>query len=353
MAEKMEILVEKRRRGARSNQKLKILYLAKILLDNTDANHDITLQEIIDKLSANNVTAERKSLYDDIARLDEFGIKIKKTQYGKTYHYQVVKRDFELAELKLLVDSVAAAKFITEEKSNELIKKIEHLTSKHNATMLQRQVYVAGRVKSMNNGIMENVDAIHTAIAEKNKSGKKKNSTVADTTDSNKPPHDGMIYDVNAGTWIDMPEVHSDGFDRSEAEEVWSYVNAERTAAGLNALTWDEDIYNFACQRAQAIVSDFSHNGCGNYGENIALNSAGSAYRIHMQWFYSTGHHNNYMLSSYVKGACAIYVYQGVWYAVENFALEESENSGGTLSCNAYGLEAEAALNEYIDSHDW
>ena len=151
MAEKMEILVEKQRRGARSNQKLKILYLAKILLDNTDANHDITLQEIIDKLSANNVTAERKSLYDDIARLDEFGIKIKKTQYGKTYHYQVVKRDFELAELKLLVDSVAAAKFITEEKSNELIKKIEHLTSKHNATMLQRQVYVAGRVKSMNN----------------------------------------------------------------------------------------------------------------------------------------------------------------------------------------------------------
>mgnify|MGYP000537457452 CR=1 FL=1 len=70
MAEKMEILVEKQRRGARSNQKLKILYLAKILLDNTDANHDITLQEIIDKLSANNVTAERKSLYDDIARLD-------------------------------------------------------------------------------------------------------------------------------------------------------------------------------------------------------------------------------------------------------------------------------------------
>ncbi len=123
-----------------------------------------------------------------------------------------------------------------------------------------------------------------TDQSDKNKSGKKKNTTVADTTDSNKPPHDGMIYDVNEGTWIDMPEVHPDGFDRSAAEEVWSYVNAERTAAGLNALTWDEDIYNFACQRAQAIVSDFSHNGCGNYGENIALNSAGSAYRIHMQW---------------------------------------------------------------------
>lgn len=165
----MEPQEQKQRRGARSNQKLKILYLAKILLENTDANHDITLQEIIDKLSANNVTAERKSLYDDIAQLDDFGIKIRKTQYGKTYHYQVINRDFELAELKLLVDSVASAKFITGEKSNELIRKIEHLASKHDAAMLQRQVYVAGRVKAMNRDIMENVDAIHNAIAQNSK----------------------------------------------------------------------------------------------------------------------------------------------------------------------------------------
>ncbi len=166
MAEDIEIQVEAQRRGARSNQKLKILYLAKILLENTDAEHDITLQEIIDKLSANNVTAERKSLYDDIAQLDDFGIKIKKTQYGKTYHYQVVNRDFEIAELKLLADSVASAKFITEKKSNELIKKIERLASRHDASRLQRQVYVAGRVKTMNNDIMENVDAIHNAISQ-------------------------------------------------------------------------------------------------------------------------------------------------------------------------------------------
>ncbi len=170
MAEDQEVRKEVRkevqRRGARSNQKLKILYLAQILLENTDEDHDITLQEIIDKLSANNVTAERKSLYDDIAQLDDFGIKIKKTQYGKTFHYQVVNRNFEIAELKLLADSVASAKFITEKKSNELIKKIEHLASKHEASKLQRQVYVAGRVKSMNNDIMENVDAIHNAISQ-------------------------------------------------------------------------------------------------------------------------------------------------------------------------------------------
>ena len=139
--------------------------MAKILLENTDANHDITLQEIIDKLALCNVTAERKSLYDDIAQLDNFGIKIKKTQYGKTYHYQVINRDFELAELKLLVDSVASAKFITEKKSNELINKIERLASKQDASMLQRQVYVSGRVKAMNNDVMANVDAIHKAIS--------------------------------------------------------------------------------------------------------------------------------------------------------------------------------------------
>lgn len=165
MANEMEVPEEKQKRGTRSNQKLKILYLAKILLENTDANYDMTLQEIIDRLAANNVTAERKSLYDDIAQLDDFGIKIKKTQYGKTYHYQVINRDFELAELKLLVDSVASAKFLSEKKSNELIKKIEHLASKQDAAMLQRQVYVAGRVKTMNNAIMENMDAIHNAIA--------------------------------------------------------------------------------------------------------------------------------------------------------------------------------------------
>ena len=165
MSDEMEARVEVQRRGPRSNQKLKILYLAKILLENTDANHDITLQEIIDKLALCNVTAERKSLYDDIAQLDNFGIKIKKTQYGKTYHYQVINRDFELAELKLLVDSVASAKFITEKKSNELIKKIERLASKQDASMLQRQVYVSGRVKAMNNDVMANVDAIHKAIS--------------------------------------------------------------------------------------------------------------------------------------------------------------------------------------------
>lgn len=128
--ENNELTAEKQSKEPRSNQKLKLLYLAKILLNNTDANHDITLDEILNKLHAYDVTAARKSLYDDIAQLNDFGIKTQKTQYGRTVHYKVIGRAFELAELKLLVDSVAAAKFITEEKSNELIKKLESLTSR-------------------------------------------------------------------------------------------------------------------------------------------------------------------------------------------------------------------------------
>lgn len=163
--ENNELAAGKQSKEPRSNQKLKLLYLAKILLNNTDANHDITLDEILNRLHAYDVTAARKSLYDDIAQLNDFGIKTQKMQYGRTVHYKVIGRAFELAELKLLVDSVAAAKFITEEKSNELIKKLESLTSRQEAATLQRQVYVAGRVKTMNSDIMKNVDAIHNAIA--------------------------------------------------------------------------------------------------------------------------------------------------------------------------------------------
>lgn len=163
--ENNELTAGKQSKEPRSHQKLKLLYLAKILLNNTDANHDITLDEILNKLHTYDVTAARKSLYDDIAQLNDFGIKTQKTQYGRTVHYKVIGRAFELAELKLLVDSVAAAKFITEEKSNELIKKLESLTSRQEAATLQRQVYVAGRVKTMNSDIMKNVDVIHNAIA--------------------------------------------------------------------------------------------------------------------------------------------------------------------------------------------
>lgn len=146
-------------------QKLKILYLMKILLEETDDLHSITMSEIISKLGSYGVNAERKSIYDDIECLRAYGMDIILEKEGKTYTYKIASRQFELAELKLLVDSVQSSKFITEKKSQQLIKKIEGLASHYEASKLQRQVYTMERVKTENESIYYNVDQIHDAIA--------------------------------------------------------------------------------------------------------------------------------------------------------------------------------------------
>ncbi len=148
-----------------SNQKGKILYLMQILLKDTDESHALSMNEIIARLADRGIQAERKSIYSDIESLRAFGMDIIGEQRDKTYVYYVGSRQFELAELKLLVDSVQSAKFITTKKSNQLIKKIEALASRYEAGQLQRQVYVAERIKTMNESIYYNVDALQEALA--------------------------------------------------------------------------------------------------------------------------------------------------------------------------------------------
>lgn len=186
-----------------SNQKLKLIYLMKILLERTDETHSITMPEMIDALAAYGISAERKSLYNDIENLRVYGLDIIGIQGDRTYSYHIGNRQFELAELKLLVDSVQSAKFITVKKSNELIKKIEGLASKYEASQLHRQVFVAGRVKTMNESIYYNVDRIHTAIAE--------NSRITfqyfqwNVDKKIELRHDGALYEVSpwALSWDD------------------------------------------------------------------------------------------------------------------------------------------------------
>lgn len=149
-----------------TNQKLKLVYLMKIFMEKTDDAHRLTMPEIIAELEKHDITAERKSIYADIEALRELGVDIIGEQKGKTYYYYVGSRQFELAELKLLVDAIQSSKFITEKKSRELIKKLEALTSLHEGKQLQRQVYVAGRVKTMNEHIYYSVDEIHNAISD-------------------------------------------------------------------------------------------------------------------------------------------------------------------------------------------
>lgn len=147
------------------NQKLKLLVLLRFLQRQSDEKHPITVQQMIEELARYDISAERKSLYDDLEALRAFGADIVSLR-GKNPGYYLGQRDFELAELKLLVDSVQSSRFITHKKTAALIKKIERLASVHEARALQRQVYVSGRIKTMNESIYYNVDALHSGISQ-------------------------------------------------------------------------------------------------------------------------------------------------------------------------------------------
>ena len=149
-------------------QKLKLLYLYRILQEQTDEYHRLNAEQLISALDDYGITAERKSIYDDILTLQEFGIDIV-SQKGRNGGYYIASRTFELAELKLLVDAIQASRFITARKSNELIGKLSAMTSQSVAKTLQRQVYVAGRVKTRNEEVYYNIDQIHRAILQNKK----------------------------------------------------------------------------------------------------------------------------------------------------------------------------------------
>ena len=148
-----------------TNQKFKFTYLMKIMQEKTDDEHSLTMPQIMEELERYDVTAERKSIYADFQDMtDKFGVEIIKEQIGRETYYHVGAREFELAEVKLLIDAIQSSKFITQTKSRELITKIKSFVSEHQAKQLQRQVYINDRVKTMNESVYYNVDDIHTAI---------------------------------------------------------------------------------------------------------------------------------------------------------------------------------------------
>lgn len=145
------------------NQKLKLLYLKQFFEEKTDEDHPATMPEILAYLHARGVEAERKSIYTDLDALSDFGMDVRKDERGKSYQW--FDREFELPEVKLIIDSVASSKFLSEKKSDALIKKLGTLCSEHQRKELRRQVRVMGRAKSMNNSVLINVDQLHAAIA--------------------------------------------------------------------------------------------------------------------------------------------------------------------------------------------
>lgn len=146
------------------NQKLKILYILDMLERESDENHPVSTQDIIRMLEANDIKAERKSIYNDIEELKLFGYDIIAVKSRTNGGYYLGSRKFELAELKLLVDAVQSSRFITRKKSRELIRKLEGFTSRYEASQLQRQIYVSDSAKTENESIYYSVDNIHKAI---------------------------------------------------------------------------------------------------------------------------------------------------------------------------------------------
>ncbi|MBP3921470.1 MAG: WYL domain-containing protein [Ruminiclostridium sp.] len=148
-----------------SGQKLKLLYLADIFRYETDEEHPLSVKQLIAMLEARGVSAERKAIYTDIEALrDEYGMDICEIRAGNETKHFLASGVFELAELQLLADAVACSKFITQKKSRELISKIETLTSRHQANVLQRNVIIANRAKTINESVYYNIHTIHEAI---------------------------------------------------------------------------------------------------------------------------------------------------------------------------------------------
>ena len=178
-----------------SNQKLKLPYLLKILTESTDPAHPMNAEALIKALSEYGINAERKSIYSDIEALILFGVDIERKGGRKNAGYYVASRDFELAELKLLVDAVQSSKFITEKKTRKLIKKLGSLTNNYDAAKLKRQVFVANRSKTQNENVLYNIDDIHRAIQ-----GGKKIGFVYFEWSVNKelqPRKNGEVYQVS------------------------------------------------------------------------------------------------------------------------------------------------------------
>ena len=146
------------------NQRGKLLCLERFLRDRSDAEHPVTMDQILAHLAGNGIEAERKSVYEDLAYLRAQGLEIGTARLGRVTGYYLAKRDFTLPELKLLVDAVQSSKFITERKSLDLIGRIEKLGSCYQAKQLRRQLWVRGRVRTMNDSVFRSVDRINAAL---------------------------------------------------------------------------------------------------------------------------------------------------------------------------------------------
>ncbi len=188
---------------ARRGQKVKLLYIIKILTELTDEEHPLSATDICEKLAGYDVTAERKAIYDDINCLIDFGYDIVQTRVPKNGYF-LASRDFELPEVFLLGDAVRTAKFISKKKTRELTAKLDKLLSKYQAKSNLRGIYIDNSNKTNNEELFYNIDRINTAIQE----GKKIKFTY-----SKKILHEGKKIVTESKTRVVSPYAMTWQFD--------------------------------------------------------------------------------------------------------------------------------------------
>ncbi|HAM15208.1 MAG TPA: WYL domain-containing protein [Eggerthellaceae bacterium] len=154
--------------GNDQKQKLKLLYLMRILQEETDPEHGLTMPQILQRLSEEGITAERKSIYRDIIALRDVGVDIQKLS-ARPVQYVLVRSEFSLDDVMMLIDAVQSSRFITERKSNQLVKSLKGLVSARERKALDKRVHVQDRVKSLSESTFHSVDIIHEALQRKRK----------------------------------------------------------------------------------------------------------------------------------------------------------------------------------------
>ncbi len=145
-------------------QKLALLYIKDHLERNSNEDHPLSASELIRHLETKGLSCDRRTVYANIRALQEYGMDIEVREGGKGGFY-LASGIFQTPELKLLIDAVQSARFLTKRKSRELTRKLMNLCSRHDESLLSRQMVVTGRAKSMNESIYYNIDAIQEAIA--------------------------------------------------------------------------------------------------------------------------------------------------------------------------------------------
>ena len=150
-----------------TTKKMRILKLLEILQQNTDMEHPIGTNELCSKLAELGIHTDRRTIAKDITVLNEQGYEVMQTKLSKQNAYYIEDRSFSLPELKILIDAVQAASFITEKKSADLISKIAALGGSHQAEILTGNIVHFNTRKHNNEQIYYNVNVLENAIRDK------------------------------------------------------------------------------------------------------------------------------------------------------------------------------------------